>query len=384
MDYLISFLVLMLAGLFLSDMFRRLHLPYVIALIIAGVIIGPYGLDILEVNGPIEFLGSIGLVFLMFMAGLEIRWKGIDKVKRNAAKVSILNGLIPFVVGFFIANYFGYDFIASLLLGTIFISSSIAVVIPSLEANKLFESKLGKSIVAATMFEDIFSLILLSFVLQIINPMTTLPLPIFYILFFSAVIGIRIAVPELRKMFCPECKKDVFEEQVMFIFAVLLGTVVIFELLGIHSIIAGFFTGLVLSQSMRRNEIVVKKLHALSYGLFIPAFFIIIGVETDVSVFLDAGDAVTLTLFVVVGSILAKFISGYVGGRVGGFRSDQSVLIGASTIPQLSTTLAVAFVGLELGILDHRLVTAMIVLSMVTTFVGPLLMSWAVGRIIKR
>ena len=278
MDYLISFLVLMLAGLFLSDMFRRLHLPYVIALIIAGVIIGPYGLDILEVNGPIEFLGSIGLVFLMFMAGLEIRWKGIDKVKRNAAKVSILNGLIPFVVGFFIANYFGYDFIASLLLGTIFISSSIAVVIPSLEANKLFESKLGKSIVAATMFEDIFSLILLSFVLQIINPMTTLPLPIFYILFFSAVIGIRIAVPELRKMFCPECKKDVFEEQVMFIFAVLLGTVVIFELLGIHSIIAGFFTGLVLSQSMRRNEIVVKKLHALSYGLFIPAFFIIIGV----------------------------------------------------------------------------------------------------------
>ena len=383
MDYLISFLVLMLAGLFLSDVFRRLNLPYVIALILAGIIIGPYGLDVLEVNGPMEFLGSIGLVFLMFMAGLEIRWKGVEKVKKDASKISVINGLIPFAVGFFIANYFGYDFIASLLLGTIFISSSIAVVIPSLVANKLFESRLGKSIVAATMFEDIFSLVLLSFVLQMINPTTTLPLPIFYILFFAAVIGIRIAVPELRKLFCPEHKTDVFEEQVMFIFAVLLGTVVIFDLLGIHSIIAGFFTGLVLSQSMRRNEIVVKKLHALSYGLFIPAFFIIIGVETDISVFLDAGGAVTLTLVVVIGSILSKFISGYVGGRLGGFKSNQSILIGASTIPQLSTTLAVAFVGLELGILDHRLVTAMIILSMVTTFVGPLLMGFAVDRMKK-
>ncbi len=377
MDELLSFLVLISAGLFLSEVFRRFHLPYVVGLIIAGMIIGPYGMDLLSLNGTMDFLGTIGLVFLMFMAGLEIKSSSIIKLKGKVARISLVNGLIPFAVGFLIANYFGYGFLASLLLGIIFISSSIAIVIPSLEANGLIQSKVGKTIVASTVVEDGVSLILLSIVLQTINPISALPLPVFYLLLLFILVAMKVIIPKADKLLFSGVRKkhDLFERELRFIFLSLIAVVVIFDLLGMHAIIAGFFTGLVLSDSIK-SKVLKDKLHALSYGLFIPVFFIIIGMETDITVFYAATGAIALTAAIVIGSMISKFSSGWAGGKLCGFTSSESTMVGISTIPQLSTTLAVAFVGLEFNIIDHKLVTAMVVLSVVTTFAGPFLMGW--------
>jgi len=374
MAELLSFLILITAGLFLSELLRRFHLPYVVALILVGIIIGPYGIDLFEASPVIEFLGTIGLIFLMFMAGLEVRISKLEKLKGGVMKISLLNAIIPFAVGALIAFYFGYTAIASVLLGIIFISSSVAIIVPTLEANGLLNSKLGRTIITATVFEDVFSLLLLSVVLQSINPTTPLPLPVFYLFVFAALMALRILIPKAKEIFFSGLKKQehIFEQEVRFIFVVLIGTVVLFELLGMHSIIAGFFTGLVLSDSIK-SGVLKEKLHAISYGLFIPVFFIIIGSETDIGVFADTGGALLLTIAVIVGSMGSKFISGWVAGKMSGFSSCQSSLIGASTIPQLSTTLAVAFVSYEFGLIDHRLITAMVVLSIVTTFAGPLL-----------
>ena len=376
MTELLSFLILISAGLFLSEFFRRFNVPYVVSLIIAGMLIGPYGLKIFTLNETLEFLGSIGLVFLMFMAGLEIKLSSLRKLQSGVLKISLINGLVPFLLGFSIASYFEYDFIASLMLGIIFISSSIAVVIPSLEANKLLNSVVGKSIVSATIFEDVFSLVLLSVLLQTLTPSTSMPLPVFYLLVFTSLVGLKVLIPKLREFFFHRKKseEDLFEQEFRFIFAILIGTVVFFDFLGVHAIIAGFFTGLVLSDSMK-SELLKKKLHAISYGLFIPAFFIIIGSQTDITVFSKVNTALFLTLAVLIGSAGSKFISGWIGGRLSGFDSRKSAIIGASTIPQLSTTLAVAFVGLELKVLDSEMVTAMIILSIVTTLAGPILIS---------
>jgi len=380
MAELLSFLILISAGLFLSEIFRKLHVPYVVSLIIAGIIIGPYGLQIFTPNEVINFLGSIGLLFLMFMAGLQIRLSSIQKLKRGVARLSLINGLIPFAVGFAIATYFGYGIVAALLLGTIFISSSIAVVIPALEAHGLLGTRLGKSIVAATVFEDVLSLILLSIILQSINPISTLPLPLFYAVVFASLFVLKSLIPMIRKVFFTtiSTQKGIFEQELRLIFAILIGTVVLFELIGMHSIIAGFFAGLVLSESIK-SELLKQKLHAISYGLFIPAFFIIIGAETDITVFTRTSDALLLTGAVLAGSIGSKFISGWVGGLLSGFNKSESLLVGASTIPQLSTTLAVAFIGLESGLLDQQLITAMIALSVLSTLVG----SSLIGLIIR-
>ena len=376
-----SFLIIISAGLILSEVFKKFHLPYVVALIIAGILIGPYGLNIITGNGTLEFLAGIGLIFLMFMAGMDVKLCDLSRLRKQVTLFALLNGLIPFAVGFLIAGYFGYGLMTSVLLGIIFISSSIAVVIPFLESRGLACSRVGDTVIASTVVEDGLSLILLSLVLQSISPTTTLPLPVFYLLFFVSLVVLKYAIPRLEQVLFPKKKKgrDFFEDELRFIFVVLLATVVFFDLIGIHSIIAGFFVGLVLSGTIR-SKVMKDKLHALSYGLFIPIFFIIIGTETDITVFFTATNSLLLIAAIVAGSVLSKLISGYAAARLCGFNSHESRFMASSTIPQLSTTLAVAFVGFEFELLDHQMITALVILSIITTFLGPLLMSRTLNK----
>jgi Kef-type K+ transport system membrane component KefB len=375
MTELVPFFLVLLAGLVFSEIFAKLHLPLVVALIIAGIFMGPFGFDFFTPNETINFLGEIGLVFLMFMAGLETRFSSFRQLGKEISLLSVLNGFVPFGVGVGIALLFGYGWVAALLLGIIFISSSIAVIIPSLQANNLFQGRLGRSIVASTVLEDVASLVLLSLLLQlIINPTANIPLPLFYGILLISVFGLRLIIPKIRAFLTWQMRKrtDIFEGEVRLVFVILIGTVIFFELLGLHAIIAGFFAGLMLSESIK-SDIVRQKLHTLSYGLFIPIFFIVVGANTNIRVLGDAGGALLITVAIIAASIGAKFVSGWIGGKLMRFSNRESAIMGAATIPQLSTTLAVAFTGFELGVLDERLVTAMIALSIVTTFLAPFL-----------
>jgi len=370
------FFLIIFAGVFFSVIFRRIHVPWVVGLIIAGILIGEHGLNILEITPAISFIGQIGLVFLMFMAGLETRLKTFEKYEKGLLWLSFVNGAIPFIVGSSITLYLGYSNIAAVLVGVIFVSSSIAVVIPSLERHGLLHTRLGQSVVISSMIQDIASLVLLSFILQNIDPITKIPLFIFYPLVVGILFLFRILIPKLIKLFRSTLNgsEDLFQQEFRTTFLILLGTVVSFEILGLHPIIAGFFAGFVLSDSIKSN-VLKEKIRAISYGIFIPTFFVIIGAQTDLSAIVESEGTFTLVSAIVLGSILSKFLSGWLAGKMIGFTKDQSLLFGVSSIPQLSTTLAVTFTALSLGLVDERIITAMITLSIVTVIVSPVLMN---------
>jgi len=373
MQFLPLFLILLAAVLF-SVAFRKFHLPWVLALITAGIFVGPYGFELVESNPTMEFISQIGLILLMFMAGLEAKLSSFREFGKGIAWLSFLNAVIPFGVGYAIGFLFGFPALSSVLLGIIFMSSSIAVIVPTLEATGLMNTRLGKSIVSATIIEDVFSLLLLSVLLQSISPTTLLPLPSFYFILVIILVAFRYGLPKLRSLIPRKRdEKDLFESEVRIIVVMLIGVVVAFELLGLHPIIAGFFTGLVLSDSIK-SEILIEKLRTISYGIFIPVFFVIIGMKTDISVFFESGATLHLVLAVVFGSMIAKFGSGWIGARITGFKKMDAVSVGVATIPQLSTTLAVVFTAVELGLLMPELITAMVILSMVSTLVAPLVL----------
>ena len=190
MEQFYPFFVVIFVAVFFSTVFKRFHVPWVVALIVGGMLISPHALGIFQPNDTLDFIAQIGLVFLMFMAGLETRLSTFREAEKEILIISLFNGLIPFFVGMGIGFLFGYGWLASLFLGIIFISSSIAVIIPSLESHGLLHKKLGKSIVAATILEDIASLVILSVLLQTIKPVTFLPLPVFYILLFVSLFAI--------------------------------------------------------------------------------------------------------------------------------------------------------------------------------------------------
>jgi len=370
MPALLPFFVILISGLIFSEIFKRLHLPYVTALIIAGILIGPLFLNLIQVDETVSFIGSIGVVFLMFITGSEVKWAFFQKMGKDIIFLSFLNGAIPFITGFGIGWFFGYDFFTSIVLGTVFLSSSIAVIIPSLESNKLIDTKIGKTIISATVFEDITSLILLAFILQSFSQKSPIPLPVYIPTIILLIIGLKIVIPKIEKMYQSRKKgKDLFESELRFVFVVLLAAVLLFESIGMHAIIAGFIIGIILGNSIRDK--IEEKIRTVSYGIFIPTFFLIIGMQTDLSVFL-LERSVLLTYFIVIGLISSKIVSGWIGGRLIKFSGKESLLIGVSTVPQLSTTLATAFAALEFGILNQEIITSLVVLSIVTTLAVPL------------
>ena len=378
------FFIIIFTGVFFSMVFYRMHFPWVIGLMLGGIVIGPSALDVITITPTIQFISEIGLMFLMFMAGLETRLSNFKKFKGKLFWLSFVNGFIPFLVGICIAFLFGYGWTAALLVGIIFISSSIAVVIPSLERYALIHTKLGQSVVMTSVIQDVASLILLSIFLQNLDPVTKIPLHFFYPLTIVVLIIFRLIIPKIRKFFTRSVvgREDLFQQEFRVIFVMLLGTVLTFELLGLHPIIAGFFAGFVLSDSIE-SSILKEKIQTISYGIFIPTFFILIGTQADFSVFIGAKEVLWMVVVIVLGSILSKFFSGWMGGRSVGFSKDQSLLFGVSSVPQLSTTLAVAFTSLSLGIIDQKLITAMVILSVFTIMASPMLMDVFGKRILN-
>jgi Kef-type K+ transport system membrane component KefB len=373
MEYLPFFLVL-LASVIFSAAFRRFHLPWVLGLIVAGIVIGPYGFELAEVTPTLAFLSQTGLIFLMFMAGLETRLSSFKEFRSGIASLSLINGIVPFCVGYLLGMFFSLTSTGSILLGIIFMSSSIAVIIPTLEATGLLEKKIGKSIVSATILVDIASLVFLSLFLQIIAPVTVLPLYSFYPIVLIILVAFIYGLPKIRSFFpVHKDEKDLFESEVRIIIVMLIGVVVTFQFLGLHPIIAGFFVGLALSESIK-SEILIEKLRTISYGIFIPVFFVLIGMETNVKIFASSASSILLVMTILIASMGSKFVSGWVGARIGGFSNQESVLIGVTTMPQLSTTLAVVFTAVEMELLKPELVTAMVILSIVSTVLTPLIM----------
>ncbi|MDP3880737.1 MAG: cation:proton antiporter [bacterium] len=374
---LLSFFIVLLAGLIFSELFNRFHLPWVLALILAGVVIGPYAADIITIDPTLEFIGQIGLVFLMFMGGLEARLSSFRGLRREIVITTAFNSLIPFALGMLVAFTFSYSLNAAILLGVIFISSSVSVVLPALERSGYIRNSVGRLVLDVAIIEDILSLILLSIIIQTTNSLSPLPLYVLYPLLLLIFIGLRWIAKHVSKLmlflFADDTSRGGSHE-LQVVFVVLIGTVIIFQILGLHPIIGSFLAGLILSDSIKENGL-KNKLRAMGYGLFIPIFFVLVGMRTNIFAFSDARYALVLTISVVSALIIAKFTGGWLGAKLSGLSNYNASFVGVATIPQLTTTLAVAFSGLEFGILDEKLVAALVVLSALTTFLGPFLVN---------
>jgi len=369
---LIPFFIILSAGLFFTDFFKRIHLPYVSALIIAGIVIGPFGLNIIELSETIQFLGGIGLVFLMFIAGTEANISSLKNLDKNILWFVILNGGIPFLAGFGVAQLIDLTLVGSVVLGITFISTSIAVVIPSLEANNLLNGRVGKVVLPGTILQDISSLVFLSIVLQSQSDDNFLPWPLQVCLFAVVIVILKYLIPELERLFhMGKEGQDLFESELRFTIAILLGSAIIFELLGLSSIIAGFIIGVFLRDYIKKEK-VEGKIRTISYGVFIPSFFLSIGMSLNFDEILSP-DSIQIPILIVLGLILSKFVASIVFSSLLKENINDGLLYGSLTIPQLSTTLAAALAAQEVGLLNEQVTSSLILLSLISVLISPIL-----------
>lgn len=376
-----SFFIILVAALFFSLLSRRFHLPWVISLIIAGVVIGETGFNLVAVDPVLSFFAEIGLVFLMFLAGLETKLSSIVSIRGKAFLFTLINGLFPFIIGFLLAYYFGFGLISAVLLGAVFSSTSVAVLVPFLDGHRSIRKRCGSLLLAGTVIEDITSLLILSVLLQFTARETLLPLPLFYTSAILLILLLRLSLPKLQEYFA-QSRKHLFkklsmgsyETELRVAIVILIGSVILFEVIGFHAVVGGFMAGLVLSEFLESDEL-FNKIHVLGYGLFVPIFFVVVGLTLQLDVIASSSRALWLILSAATSAILVKLIGGYAAGRLEGYSRRDSHFLGWATVPRLTTSFAVAYAGLQFGLVSELFVTTVVVISVTSTFVGSFAMN---------
>lgn len=421
--FLILFMILITLMAVMPLFLSRFKIPQVISLLIVGMVIGPNGLDLIGKLAPalsflggnpkmieensftlINSLGSLGLLFLMTLAGMEADFKLIRSSRRPVLALSILTFLLPAISGFLVYGYFrAEDFPGKLLYASLFASHSVGIVFPIIRELKITKTIFGSAVLISTVITDVASIVLLAVSVQmkkvsvesgglqkslslfdyvdpsIFGSFFTVVFLLIVLLYFCLVLYL---VPKAGSLIFRVLNNG--EDMIMTCFIFLILAVVLAgEFLGINLVVGAFLAGLGLSRVMqdpRYNTAldVFHKFEGIGYGFLIPFLFISIGMKTDLRMLFESMNNVSIILLTICGLVGSKVFSGWLALRLCGFSHLKGLCAGVMTVPQLSATLAAAAIGKELGMLDNNFFNAIIVLSIVTTLPVPNLVRWMI------
>ncbi|MGX7060137.1 cation:proton antiporter [Vagococcus humatus] len=358
----------------LADSFAiKVGLPAVVGSLLVGILLGPAMLGVIEESQLIHLFSEIGVILLMFLAGLESDLQTLKKFFKPSLLVGLLGVGVPFVVFTSFSKLFGYDTGAALFIGLIFGATSLSITIQVLKELHFVRTKEGSVIIGSAILDDIIVIILLNLVLTSIGPTSTSIVSILgllgkNLLFFVLIyLFNRFVLPlllkGLKKVKAPE-KNTAFALAFAFILSYFA------QMIGMSDIIGAFFAGLMLSQTKIAHQ-VERKIESTTLAIFAPVFFVSIGLNLN---FKGMGNQI---VFIVVFSILAvltKFLGGYLGGRLNGFNRESSSIIGTSLISRGEMALILVSLGLSKNLITQEVYGAIVLVVIVSTIVAPILL----------
>ncbi len=425
--FLILFLILLAFMTLFPLMLRKCKVPEVITLLLIGMLVGPNGIDLIGHLSPhltmfggsaeainenattfINSLGSLGLLFLMTLAGMEADFKSLSSSRKPVICLSVLTFTIPAISGFLVYRMFeAKDLPGQLLYASLFASHSVGIVFPVIRQLNLTRTIFGVAVLISTVITDVLSIILLAVSVQmkkVMNPEVLtngqmhktmsifdyLDPSIFgnsFIFIFLFIVCIYFIVvlyftPKVGAFIMRLLPNGEDSLTSCFVFVILLA-VICGELLGINLVVGAFLAGLGLSRVVKtatnnNGPTPYQKLEGIGYGLLIPFLFLSIGMKTDFGILFNSWSNITIIGLTVAGLVGSKVFSGWLSLKLCGFRDAKGLCAGVMTVPQLSATLAAAAIGKDLGMLADNFFNAIVVLSIVTTLPVPNIVRWII------
>jgi len=366
-----QFTVMVLVVLAVQRVFHRLPIPGLIGLLIAGMLLGPGGADILPEEPVAEFLGSVGLLFIMFLAGLEIDLDIVRDHKRESAEFGVLSLVFTYLPVAGVGFLFGLEWAGVLLLGAALASHTL-ISYPIVEQMGLLRRRPIVAAVGGTLLTDTAALVLLVLVLQLSGAEEDA-------LGWWGPIGLLAILAAAALFLLPRLARRIFDddgvglaEKALFAVAVLIALAAIAELIGTKDILGAFLAGLALNRTLKGREDLLEHLTFAGRMLFVPFFFIHTGMLLELEVFAETqiwAMAGLLLLAVIGGKTAAAWLTGY---RFGFGRTDRLAMAGM-TMPQAAATLAVIMTAEDAGLVEDNIVDAVILVIFVTCLLGALL-----------
>jgi Kef-type K+ transport system membrane component KefB/nucleotide-binding universal stress UspA family protein len=364
------FLVIMAVILITPILSEKIRLPGIVGIILGGMLIGPHGINLLTIDGSIEFLATVGLVYLMFNAGLEVDIHQFKRVRSRAVIFGLLTYMLPQLLGIGLGRLLGLSWLGSVLLGSAF-SSHTLIAFPIVTRLGVTRNEAVGVTAGATVMTDISAFLVLAVVLGI-NEQSLRAGFFVQLLALLAVYTVLLlfGLPRLGKFFFRRFTGRAVEFQ--FVLVILLVSALAAMKIGVHEVVGAFLAGLAINATLPRHSPVIGHVLFIGESLFIPIFLLYSGMLTDPLVFLQGWDVILIGIGVTAVAYISKFLAAWITARIFHYsRAEFWTAFGLSHA-QAAVTIPTLVIGLEIGLFSTELFNAAIIMILFTSITSPL------------
>ena len=369
--------VVLLAAKLGDELFKRLGQPTIVGEILAGVIVGPSVLGLVNPGEVLEVFAELGVVFLLFWVGLETRLSEMREVGRSALLVGGLGVLFPFAGGLAFAIAIGEDSATAVFVGVALVATSVGITSAVLIELDVLGGRAARTILGAAVIDDILAMLLLALAVglsgddgvDLASLAVTVGLAVGFLAFF-AIGGVRLMQRRPRLLHAPRFSASPLLPAVI----LCLGLAAFAANIGLAAIIGAFLAGMIVAETKEQHPIEDEV--APLYAFFPPFFFAFIGTEIELSEFQDAE---TVVLLVAVTALAC--VTKYVGARLGagGLTPGEARVVALGMVPRGEVGIIIAGIGTSAGVIEEQLFAVIVGMSVVTTLLVPPLLRRAVS-----
>jgi Kef-type K+ transport system membrane component KefB len=368
----VAFFLLIMSIILVTPLLsERVRLPGIVGIILGGMLIGPYGFHLIEAGDRMEFLSTIGLVYLMFSAGLEVDINQFMRVRGRAVVFGFFTFLLPQLMGMGLGRILGLDWLGMILLGSAFASHTL-IAFPILTRLGVTRNEAVAVTTGATVLTDIGAFIILAVVLGARSG--GLNIGYFFQLFLLLSIFtllIIFGLPRLGKYFFQRFSGRTIEFQ--FVIVVLFVAALGAELIGVHEVVGAFLAGLAINATLPRHSPVAGHVLFIGESFFIPIFLLYSGMITNPLSFLDNRQTIIVALGVTVVAYVSKLIAAWITARIFKYTRNEFWTAYGLSHAQAAVTIPTLVIGLSSGLFDSTLFNAAILMILLTSITSPLL-----------
>ena len=366
---LILSLVLLII-LFAPLIFRRFRIPGIIGLILAGVIIGPNTLHLIDKSTSFDLFSNTGLLYIMFLAGLEM---DMEEFKHNQSKSIVFGALtffIPITIGFFVCVYvLQYNFWAALLLASMF-STHTLLSYPIVSNMGIVKNRAVQITFGGTIITDSAVLILLGVITNLSQGNFSGTYWITLVLWIAVlVIGTLYLLPKLSKWFFRHLEGQ-GSSQYLFVLSMMFLAAFVADLAGVKAIVGAFLAGLAFNRIIPQSSVLMNRLIFIGNTLFIPFFLLSAGMLVDLRLFFAGTQELVFAGILSGVALLTKYFAAQITGFIYKYTKYERRIIYGLSASHAAATLAVIKVGFDIGLLDQHAVNGTIILILITCLVS--------------
>lgn len=380
-DFLFDLALILLSTKLLGILTRRVNMPQVVGALLAGLILGPAVLNILQETEFITNLSEIGVIVLMFTAGLETSIKDLKKCGLASSVIAIIGVVVPLLGGAILGHFSpvgGETLMQNIFIGVVLTATSVSITVETLKEMGKLNTKVANTILGAAIIDDVLGIIILTIISSLgstsgesVNVGIVL-FKVFLFFVFAGIIGFVFS--KLFSMWFDNFKKDLRRFVIVaFVFCLLLSFTAE-QFFGVADITGAFLAGLILSGT-KKSHYISARFETLSYLFLSPIFFASVGINATISNMNST--LILFTVLLIIIAIVSKVFGCYLGGKLCKFSNRESMQIGTGMVSRGEVALIVANKGAALGLVGDTLFAPIIIMVVVTTIIAPILLKLA-------